>query len=148
MKNQKLLVYSALLLASLFAFTACKKTTSTNTSIVGTWEATSATDVLTDSTTTPFTVINFDTTYINGHSPLVIQFNSNNTYINTDHSVTPVDTIEIGVYTILSSSKILRVGGGASDTVTYSLSNNTLTLQELQHSPGQSDFGTTVCARQ
>jgi|GEM_PF-4234361 hypothetical protein len=149
MKEKSLLAYSALLFTVLVAFTACRKTNNSNSSVlVGTWEAISAQDILTDSSTNPFTVINFDTTYIHGHSPLVVQFNNDNTYINTDHSVNPDTVIETGTYQLIAGSKILRMGGGTSDTVSYTISNNSLTIQGLQHSQGQSDFGTTEFTKQ
>ncbi|HWZ22262.1 MAG TPA: hypothetical protein VNW06_06380 [Cytophagaceae bacterium] len=124
----------ALLFVSII-ITSCKKSSSNN-SIVGSWELASAHIVTVDSTTTPITVTTQDTTVAHGHSE-VISFFADNTVTQYDFSVNPPTVQSPESYIVVGDSLTL-FSGSTGITVHYTIGGNLLTLFVSQSSPGSS----------
>jgi uncharacterized protein with beta-barrel porin domain len=132
----------ALLFASII-ITSCKKSSSTNNSIVGSWELASAHIVSIDSTTAPITVTTTDTTVTHGHSQ-VLSFSADNTLTGYDYTSTPPSIIDGGSYFVIGDSvTIFNSGSSTGQNIHFTISGNVLTLFVQQHDPGFSSYSAT-----
>jgi hypothetical protein len=135
---------AALSFAAIF-FTSCKKS-STNNSIVGSWVLTSGTIVTTDSTTTPYKVTTKDTTIANPTD--LIQFNADYTYSEFNLGSSPSIT-DSGRYAMLKGTLVIfQTGATTPVSYPYSVSGNTLTLEQTNNSTGSSTHISEKLTRQ
>jgi hypothetical protein len=139
--KQLIYLFSFLLLTSI-SISSCKKSSSSNNSIVGDWELIYLNQVSVDSTTTPITVTKTDTTVTHGHS-IVISFFADNTFSEYDYTSYPPSLSESGTYVALGDS--LTIFDGSSTTgsnLGYKVSGNLLTISINSSSPGSSSSAT------
>jgi hypothetical protein len=136
---KKTIILSSLLLVACTVITSCKKSSS-NSSIVGNWELTSLHVVTVDSTT-PVSVSTVDTTIAHGHS-LVISFFADNTLAEYSFLSTPASIQSTGNYVVVGDSLTL-FDGSTVQTVHFSVSGNSLTLNVNQSNPGSSSTSGT-----
>jgi hypothetical protein len=151
---KKILFISSVLLVSGISLISCKKdsASSSASSLVGTWEATTAHTVEVDSTISNTPNIT-DSTYTHGHAP-TITFNSNGTYSISDPFDTPPST-EAGTWTVadgkLTTIATSGTGNGGLEVVdaAFSVSGNKLTVTDKESVTGFfSSNSTLVLTRQ
>jgi hypothetical protein len=121
MKRLALITTALLLMVIAINLTACKKS-STNTSIVGTWQLTNYHQVNVDSTTNPVTVTTLDTTFND-----VITFNSDGSANSSGGGA--------GSYILIGSDSISYVFGPGPppEKARYTIQGTTLTLFDAPH---------------
>ncbi|HMG82828.1 MAG TPA: hypothetical protein VK559_07315 [Ferruginibacter sp.] len=136
---KRLIYLSSFLLLAGITISSCKKSSSNN-SIVGSWEVTSLHEVEVDSTTTPITVTKIDTTTVHGHT-IVISFFADNSLEQYDYSTSPATIESVGSYLVRGDSLTLFSGSTPSSTgqtVKFSVSGNALSIFLNDSSPGSS----------
>jgi hypothetical protein len=145
---KKTIQISILIMTAAF-FCACKKSsTPTPNPVIGTWQATTAHIVTTDSSTIPATVTSLDTTYTTGKSIVFVFANDSTVYL-ADYTVTPSTITAVDKYQINSASiTFIDQIDSTQYSAPYTISGNTMSLTIPLSFPGESISSTYQLTKQ
>ena len=143
----KKICFTLVVISSVLIFASCKKTSgpsSPSDAIVGTWEVKTSVVIEADSTTTPATVVETDSTYTHGHTLIAI-FKSDSTFTETDYSTTPATSIAAGTYSLdHANGNITLVSPTVGETDQYRIVGNTLTISEFLSQAGEGSLSVAL----